>query len=84
MRQGRLQQRESAGGDPGPAGLQAGQRRWERPLESRAGGAGQRKHAATYVGSSMAFVVILKRVLKTHSSVAWLKEMKASHSFFDA
>lgn len=26
----------------------------------------------------------LKRVLKTHSSVAFLKEMKASHSFFDA
>ncbi|KAM7388255.1 hypothetical protein PAMP_024445 [Pampus punctatissimus] len=36
-RKSRLLQRESAGGDPGSAGLQAGQRQWERPLESRTG-----------------------------------------------
>lgn len=46
-------------------------------------GAGQRKHAATYVGSSIAFVD-LERGAKTQPSVAVLNEMKASHRFSDA
>lgn len=66
-------------GTPGPDGPLGGSGRGRAAVQEEEEAGGQRKHAATYVGSSMAFVVILKRVLKPHSCV---KEMKASPNFF--